>query len=99
MQAFVIHWGFFAMCLCTVYCDDNTYMVTDEAWFDIEIKDADSTGEDYRGRIVIALFGKAAPITTTNFKFIARGYKAGPKKVSFRSCFPLCSLVQNSGFI
>ena len=58
-----------------VYCDN--YTVTDEAWFEIEIKDLDGPGLDYRGRFTIALFGEAAPVTVLNFKSITKGYKRG----------------------
>ena len=51
--------------------------VTDEAWFDIEVKDLDGPGMDYKGKITIALFGEAAPMTTMNFVSITRGYKRG----------------------
>jgi len=59
---------------------DIEYKVTEEVWFEIEAKDYDDKGNDFRGKVVFALFGEAAPITTMNFKFIAQGYKAGEKK-------------------
>lgn len=76
----------FLLCTGLVLADKKAeekavdYTVTDEAWFDIEVKDPDSKGEDFRGRVTIALFGNAAPISSLNFKFIAKGYKPGEKK-------------------
>ena len=61
------------------YC--GNYTVTDEVWFDIEVKDYDGPGEDYKGRFVIALFGETAPMTTMNFAAIARGYKRGKVRI------------------
>ena len=55
----------------------GNYTVTDEAWFDIEVKDMDGPGEDYRGRFVVGLFGDTAPMTVMNFAAITRGYKRG----------------------
>lgn len=54
-------------------CGDHT--VTEETWFDIEIKDYYGEGEDYRGRFVIAVFGETAPMTVTNFQHLVKGYK------------------------
>lgn len=61
--------------LAVAVCAD--YTVTDEAWFDVEIKDHYGAGEDYRGRFVIALFGDSAPMTVLNFRHIVKGYKRG----------------------
>ena len=55
----------------------GNHTVTDEAWFDVEVKDMDGPGQDYRGRFVVALFGESAPMTTMNFVAITRGYKRG----------------------
>lgn len=49
--------------------------VTHEAFFDIEIKDYDGPGEDYRGRIAIALFGEQVPMTVLNFVKLANGFQ------------------------
>lgn len=51
--------------------------VTEEAWFDVEVRDMDGPGEDYRGRFVVALFGDACPMTAMNFAAIAKGFKRG----------------------
>ena len=51
------------------------YTVTEEAWFEVEVKDMDGPGEDYVGRFTIALFGETAPMTTMNFAAITKGYK------------------------
>ena len=53
------------------------YTVTQEAWFDVEVKDLDGPGQDYTGRFTIALFGETAPMTSMNFEAIAKGYKKG----------------------
>ena len=69
--------------LATAYCGNHT--VTDEVWFNVEIKDLDGPGEDYTGRFVIAVFGEAAPMTSLNFVSIARGYKRGNEKLSYKN--------------
>jgi len=65
------------------YCGNFT--ITDEVWFDVEVKDFDGPGEDYRGRFVIGLFGETAPMTTMNFAAIARGYKRGKEKLHYKN--------------
>jgi len=65
------------------YCGNFT--VTDEVWFDVEVKDLDGPGEDYKGRFVIGLFGETAPMTTMNFAAIARGYKRGKEKLHYKN--------------
>ncbi len=57
------------------YC--GQYTVTEEAYFDVEVKDLDGPGEDFRGRFVVALFGETAPMTSMNFASIAKGWKKG----------------------
>ena len=57
------------------YCGNFT--VTEEVWFDVEVKDMDGPGEDYRGRFVIGLFGETTPMTAMNFAAIAKGFKRG----------------------
>jgi cyclophilin family peptidyl-prolyl cis-trans isomerase len=69
--------------VCGAYA--GNYTVTDEAWFDIEIKDMDGPGQDYRGRFVVALFGETAPMTTMNFVAITRGYKRGKEKLHYKN--------------
>ena len=66
---------FLVTMVTNIYCDNTT--VTDEAWFEVEIKDLDGPGLDYRGRFTIALFGETAPVTVLNFKSITKGYKKG----------------------
>ena len=65
------------------YCGNHT--VTDEAWLEFEVKDLDGPGIDYRGRVVIALFGEAAPVTVLNFKSLAKGYKKGSTKLHYKN--------------
>lgn len=77
---------FFALTLASTmfgfsFADNLT--VTDEAWFDVQISDHDSPGEDFHGRFVIALFGDVAPMTVMNFAAITRGYKRGNVKSTF----------------
>jgi len=63
------------LALFAVAFADSNYTVTDEVWFDVEIKDMDGPGEDYKGRFEIALFGEAAPITVYNFKALTKGHR------------------------
>lgn len=53
------------------------YTVTQEVWFEVEVRDLDGPGQDYTGRFTIALFGETAPMTTMNFAAITKGYKKG----------------------
>ena len=64
------------------YCDK--YTVTEEAWFEVEVKDMDGPGQDYRGRFTIALFGDTAPMTVLNFASIAKGYNRGRNKLNYK---------------
>ena len=64
------------------YCGQFT--VTEEVWFDVEVKDLDGPGEDYKGRFVVAVFGEAAPMTTLNFVSIAKGYKKGSDTLHYK---------------
>jgi len=64
------------------YC--GNYTVTEEAWFDIEVRDLDGPGEDYRGRFVVALFGESCPMTTMNFAAIAKGFKRGREYLHYK---------------
>ena len=65
------------------------YTVTEEAWFEVEVKDMDGPGDDYVGRFTVALFGETAPMTTMNFAAITKGYKKGKvrKSADFFSVF------------
>ncbi|KAL4227797.1 hypothetical protein ACF0H5_013233 [Mactra antiquata] len=65
------------------YC--GNYTVTEEAWFDVEVRDLDGPGEDYRGRFVIALFGDTCPMTSMNFAAIAKGFKRGRSSLWFKN--------------
>lgn len=49
--------------------------VTDEAWFEVEIKDYEGVGKNYKGRFTVALFGEVAPLTVLNFVSLVRGYR------------------------
>ena len=63
-------------------CD---YTVTDEVWFEVEVKDMDGPGQDYRGRFTVAVFGEAAPMTALNFVSIAKGYKRGDSMLHYKN--------------
>lgn len=69
--------------LATGYCGNFT--VTEEAWFEVEVKDLDGPGEDYRGRFTIALFGETAPMTVMNFAAITKGYKRGNTNLRYKN--------------
>ena len=56
--------------------------VTEEAWFEVEIKNYEGKDQHYRGRFVVALFGDIAPLTVLNFISLVRGYRR--QKVSNR---------------
>ncbi|XP_060063695.1 uncharacterized protein LOC132544141 [Ylistrum balloti] len=55
------------------------YVVTEEVYFDVYIKDFED-GEDYHGRFVVGVFGDVAPITSLNFISLAKGYKPPNKR-------------------
>lgn len=55
----------------------NNYTVTEEAWFEVEVKDYLGPGQPFKGRFEIALFGDSAPMTVMNFVNIVKGYKRG----------------------
>lgn len=63
----------------------GNYTVTDEAWFEVEIKDFEGAGMHYRGRFTIALFGEVAPMTVMNFRAIAQGYQRGKDKLQYKN--------------
>lgn len=53
----------------------GTYTVTDEAWFEVTVKDHQNPENDYQGRFTVALFGETAPMTVMNFVALVKGYK------------------------
>merc|ERR1711890_143349 len=65
-------------------CHAGKYMVTDEVWFDVKIKDYYGDGQDYTGRFEIALFGETVPMTVMNFVSLARGYKKKDEMLGFK---------------
>lgn len=73
----------FLSLLALGYC--GTYTVTEEAWFDVEVKDMDGPGLDYTGRFTVALFGETAPMTVLNFQSMAKGYKRGSVDLSYKN--------------
>lgn len=71
--------------LISVAYSSSNHTITDEAWFDIEIKDMYAPGEDYKGRFTIGLFGDTAPITVLNFRSIAKGVKHRHSKLHYKN--------------
>jgi len=69
-----------ALCLLAVPAWTHEHTVTDEAWFDIEVRDMDGPGPKYMGRFTVALFGETAPMTVLNFVKLVRGFKKGAGK-------------------
>lgn len=65
------------------YC--GNYTVTEEVWFDVEVKDMDGPGDDFRGRFVVALFGDTCPMTAMNFAAIAKGFKRGRSSLWYKN--------------
>lgn len=63
----------------------GNYTVTDEAWFEVEIKDFEGSGLHYKDRFTIALFGESAPMTVMNFAAIVRGYKRGKQILHYKN--------------
>lgn len=49
--------------------------VTEEAWFEVEVKNFEGKDHHYRGRFTVALFGDIAPLTVLNFISLVRGYR------------------------
>lgn len=64
-------------------CGGN-YTVTEEAWFEVEVKDLDGPGLDYKGRFTLALFGDTAPMTVLNFASIVKGYTRGKDTLTYK---------------
>jgi cyclophilin family peptidyl-prolyl cis-trans isomerase len=63
----------------------GNFTVTEEAWFEVEVKDLDGSGEDYKGQFTLALFGETAPMTVMNFAALTRGYKKGGLKLAYKN--------------
>jgi hypothetical protein len=51
------------------------YVITQEVYLDVAIKDKKDGSVEREGRIVIGLFGDVTPMTATNFAQIAKGFK------------------------
>lgn len=74
-----LHAAFVAVVtLVAIACADDPATVTQKVWFDIK------QGDESLGRIVIGLFGKAAPKTVENFATLAGGkFEVGYKGTRF----------------
>ncbi|CAF0818951.1 unnamed protein product [Brachionus calyciflorus] len=59
------------------------YVVTDEVYLDLEVRNNATTEVINSGRITIALFGQICPMTVTNFIQICKGFKRKGKKYSY----------------
>ena len=64
--------------------EENKYMVTEEAWFEVKVEDMDGPGNDFTGRFTLALFGEAAPMTVLNFASITKGYKSKDNQLHYK---------------
>jgi len=62
----------------------GNFTVTHEAWFEVEVRDMDGPGEDFRGRFTVALFGETVPMTTLNFASLVGGHKIKGQKLSYK---------------
>lgn len=60
------------------------YTVTDEVWFEVEIRDLEGPGDHYTGTFTVGVFGEVVPMTALNFVSIARGYKQHDEMMSYR---------------
>lgn len=68
-----------------VKCQDNEnddtheephkYTITNEVFFDIEIRSSKTSEAIKSGRVVIGVFGDICPMTATNFVQLAKGFK------------------------
>lgn len=68
-----------ALCLLApAWASEHT--VTDEVWFDIEVRDQDGPGPKYLGRFTVGLMGETAPMTVLNFVKLVKGFKKGQSK-------------------
>jgi cyclophilin family peptidyl-prolyl cis-trans isomerase len=72
-----------ATLVATVSC--GKYTVTDEVWFEVQVKNIDGEGNDFKGRFTIALFGESAPMTVMNFVSLTRGYKKGKEFLHYKN--------------
>jgi len=63
----------------------GTYTITDEVWFEVEVKNIDGAGNDFKGQFTIAVFGETAPMTVMNFVSLARGYKKGKESLHYKN--------------
>lgn len=64
------------------YC--GNYTVTEECFFDVEVKDWDTPGDDFRGRFVIGLFGETTPMAAMNFAALTKGFKVGRQYLHYK---------------
>jgi cyclophilin family peptidyl-prolyl cis-trans isomerase len=62
----------------------SNHTVTHEAWIEVEIRDLDGPGEDFRGKFTVALFGETVPMTVLNFASLVSGHKIKSQKFSYK---------------
>ncbi|KAK3097578.1 hypothetical protein FSP39_011099 [Pinctada imbricata] len=86
---------FITLAVISVTYAHKNFTITEEVWFDVEIKDHDGVGEDYRGRFVVGLFGDVCPMTALNFVSLAKGYKRGKGKTLSYKKSPIHRIVQD----
>jgi cyclophilin family peptidyl-prolyl cis-trans isomerase len=61
------------------------YVVTNEVYFDISVKESKDGAVLKSGRVVIGLFGDICPMTVTNFVQLAKGFKRDNRKYSYKN--------------
>lgn len=74
-----------ALLLVPVVDSALNYTVTDEAWFEVDVRNLKGPGQSYKGRFTIALFGDVAPMTVMNFIALARGYKRSGQTLHYKN--------------
>jgi len=62
----------------------SNFTVTHEAWFEVEVRDLDGPGEDFRGKFTVALFGETVPMTVLNFVSLVAGHKIKSQKFTYK---------------
>ncbi|XP_012937924.1 peptidyl-prolyl cis-trans isomerase B [Aplysia californica] len=58
--------------------------VTDEIWLTFQIDNYFEKGKHYQGKVTIACFGELTPVTCLNFISLAKGYRKGRGKMTYK---------------